>query len=111
MQTPPPFPLESYCSCIIGAHSYIGHGADFMGITLEKVSIRHPAQICAILGNMTNIAGGIMTSNWRFDNGVREQRTGKHREKPEKYGELTFLGDHVRTGSYSQRMGPERFGW
>ncbi len=84
---------------IIGAHSYIGHGADFMGITFEKVSIRHPAQICAVLGNMTNIAGGTMTSNWRFDNGVREQRTGKHREKPEKYGELTFLGDHVRTGN------------
>lgn len=40
-----------------------------------------------------------MTSNWRFDNEIREQRVGAHKETPERYGEMTFIGDYVRVGN------------
>lgn len=95
--------LENYCliggKSVIGPGSHIGHGAEFIGLAFNDVSIKHPAQVCAVLGSNVNIGGGVMTSNWRFDNEVKEQIVGRHRETPEKYGELTFIGDYVRVGN------------
>lgn len=84
---------------VIGARSHIGHGANFVGLMFENVSIRHAAQVCAVLGERVNVAGGVMTSNWRFDNGTKEQLVGKHRETPERYGDMTYIGDYVRLGN------------
>ncbi|MDX9973962.1 MAG: sugar phosphate nucleotidyltransferase, partial [FCB group bacterium] len=95
--------VQDYCliggRSVLGSRTVVGHGADFIGITFDDVSIRHPAQLCAVLGSKVNIAGGVMTGNWRFDNAIKTQRTGKHREKPEHFGELTYIGDYVRTGN------------
>lgn len=94
---------ENFCGIggrsVIGPRSYVGHGAELIGITFNDVSVRHPSQLCAVLGSGVNIAGGVMTSNWRFDNEIREQRVGAHKETPERYGEMTFIGDYVRVGN------------
>ena len=94
---------EDYCiikrNSVIGPSCYFGHASGLEGIAFEKVSVRRAAQLCAVLGSHVNIAGGVMTGNWRFDDGVTTHLVQSHREKPERFGEMTFLGDFVRVGN------------
>ncbi len=84
---------------VIGRNCCVGHGAEFIGLMFDRVSVRHPAQLCAVLGSQVNIAAGVITGNWRFDDDIKTQTLGHYREKPERYGEMTFMGDFVRVGN------------
>ena len=94
---------DNFCvigeSSVIGPRSFFGHAAEFIGVTFGRASIRHTAQACAVMGYNVNLAGGVMTGDWRFDDQVRTQVTNGHREKPESFGQMTFLGDYVRVGN------------
>lgn len=94
---------EYYCgfgtNTVIGPDCFFGHGLDFMGAAFDTVVVRHPAQLCAVLGSHVSIAGGVMTGNWRFDDGATAFNVKGCRETPEKYGEMTYIGDFCRLGN------------
>lgn len=52
---------------VLGPETYLGHGAEFIGVTCEGASMRHGSMLCAVVGTKVNIAGGVMTANWRLD--------------------------------------------
>jgi len=86
------------CS-VIGPNCYFGHGMDFIGIACDTVCMRHAAQMCAVLGSHVSIAGGVMTGNWRFDDGATTFNIKGCRETPANYGEMTYVGDFCRLGN------------
>lgn len=83
---------------IIGSENLIGHCAEFSGVSFEKVLLWHYCCITAVVGACVDIGAATCCGTWRFDDQVRDQQVGMHREIPPYHGSMAFLGDHMRTG-------------
>lgn len=84
---------------VLGANCNFGFNSAFLGYAFDGVSMRHEAQVCAILGRKVNVAGGVLTGNFRFDH-----KNAKHRGKPDSldsgsFGNMTIIGDETQIGS------------
>ena len=83
---------------VVGARNLIGHCAEFAGLSFEKTLLWHYCCMTAVIGARVDIGAATCCGTWRFDDRVREQEVGMHRETPPYYGGMAFLGDQMRTG-------------
>lgn len=94
--------VRDYCTvgndAVVGAHCVIGHGAEFQGVMFDTVYLYHYCCITALIGCNVDIGAATVCGTWRFDNGSRSHVVKGHRETPERFGFMTFIGDYVRTG-------------
>ncbi len=83
---------------IVGPRNIIGHCAEFNGLSLEVVYLYHYSSVTGLVGSHVDIAADVVCGTWRFDNAVRAQDVRGFKVTPSRWGELTYIGDYVRTG-------------
>ncbi len=83
---------------VVGPRNLIGHCAEFAGLSLERTLLWHYCCVTAVVGAQVDIGAATCCGTWRFDDRVREQEVGLHRETPPYHGGMAFLGDQMRTG-------------
>lgn len=83
---------------VVGERNLVGHCAEFAGVSFENTLFWHYCCVTAAVGAYTDIGAATCCGTWRFDDSVREQQVGEHRERPPYHGGMAFLGDRIRTG-------------
>lgn len=83
---------------VLGPNCVVGHGAEFSGVAFDTCYLYHYGFVNGILGSHVDIGAATVCGTWRFDDGIREQIIQGRKEKPECFGDATFIGDYSRTG-------------
>jgi len=103
--------LRDYClvgGAVIGAHSAVGHAAEFSGVMFDRVILAHYCEISAVIGSATDIGAATVCGTIRFDDDAPTIDVKGREERP-RLG-CSFIGDYCRTGVGSMLMPGSRIG-
>jgi bifunctional UDP-N-acetylglucosamine pyrophosphorylase/glucosamine-1-phosphate N-acetyltransferase len=94
--------LRDYCwvfaNAVIGDRCVVQHGAEFGGVTFDRVYLYHYCEIEAVLGSAVDIGAATVCGTLRFDDEAGEIPVKGRREQPSFGAGACFVGDYCRTG-------------
>ncbi|MEZ4865118.1 MAG: NTP transferase domain-containing protein [Caldilineaceae bacterium] len=106
--------VQNYCQIggytTLGAHGHYGHGAEFDGVTLDKVYCYHYMEIWGVVGQAVDFGAATVCGNLRFDDGETLWQVNGHRARPTVGANAAYFGDFCRTGVNAIIMPGRRIG-
>lgn len=94
--------IQEYCQLMpdtaIGSHCFVGHGAEFGGLMMDRAYSYHYGEYWGVLGTACDLGAATVCGNLRFDDDLTIHRIRGRRERPKSFANAAYLGDYVRTG-------------